>query len=83
MTLVKEPHCDPEAISRLVQHHVPTATLESRAGAELSFVLPKESTHRCALGPTRGGGEGSVGLWGSRLRVPLPLSMSGSASRSL
>uniref|UniRef100_A0A8C7CBE9 ATP binding cassette subfamily A member 3 n=1 Tax=Neovison vison TaxID=452646 RepID=A0A8C7CBE9_NEOVI len=46
MTLVKEPHCDPEAISRLVQHHVPTATLESRAGAELSFVLPKESTHR-------------------------------------
>uniref|UniRef100_A0A452VD19 ATP binding cassette subfamily A member 3 n=1 Tax=Ursus maritimus TaxID=29073 RepID=A0A452VD19_URSMA len=46
MTLVKEPHCDPEAISRLVQHHVPSATLESRAGAELSFILPKESTHR-------------------------------------
>ena len=47
MTLVKEPHCDPEAVTRLVQHHVPTATLESRAGAELSFILPKESTHRC------------------------------------
>ncbi|KAF3818863.1 hypothetical protein GH733_012280 [Mirounga leonina] len=46
MTLVKEPHCDPEAISRLVQHHVPSATLESRAGSELSFILPKESTHR-------------------------------------
>uniref|UniRef100_A0A7N5JBB3 ATP binding cassette subfamily A member 3 n=1 Tax=Ailuropoda melanoleuca TaxID=9646 RepID=A0A7N5JBB3_AILME len=46
MTLVKEPHCNPEAISRLVQHHVPSATLESRAGAELSFILPKESTHR-------------------------------------
>uniref|UniRef100_A0A452RDE6 ATP binding cassette subfamily A member 3 n=1 Tax=Ursus americanus TaxID=9643 RepID=A0A452RDE6_URSAM len=46
MTLVKEPHCDPEAISRLVQYHVPSATLESRAGAELSFILPKESTHR-------------------------------------
>uniref|UniRef100_A0A8C8YBC5 ATP binding cassette subfamily A member 3 n=1 Tax=Panthera leo TaxID=9689 RepID=A0A8C8YBC5_PANLE len=46
MTLVKEPHCDPEAISRLVHHHVPSATLESRAGAELSFILPKESTHR-------------------------------------
>ncbi|XP_026899340.1 phospholipid-transporting ATPase ABCA3 [Acinonyx jubatus] len=46
MTLVKEPHCDPEAISRLVRHHVPSATLESRAGAELSFILPKESTHR-------------------------------------
>ena len=46
MTLVKEPHCNPEGISRLVQHHVPNATLESSAGAELSFVLPKESTHR-------------------------------------
>nr|XP_036860350.1 ATP-binding cassette sub-family A member 3 isoform X1 [Manis javanica]XP_036860351.1 ATP-binding cassette sub-family A member 3 isoform X1 [Manis javanica]XP_036860355.1 ATP-binding cassette sub-family A member 3 isoform X1 [Manis javanica]XP_036860356.1 ATP-binding cassette sub-family A member 3 isoform X1 [Manis javanica] len=46
MTLVKEPHCSPEGISRLVQHHVPNATLESSAGAELSFILPKESTHR-------------------------------------
>uniref|UniRef100_A0A671G5F2 ATP binding cassette subfamily A member 3 n=1 Tax=Rhinolophus ferrumequinum TaxID=59479 RepID=A0A671G5F2_RHIFE len=46
MTLVKEPHCNPEGISRLVRHHVPNATLESSAGAELSFVLPKESTHR-------------------------------------
>uniref|UniRef100_A0A5F5PEQ8 ATP binding cassette subfamily A member 3 n=1 Tax=Equus caballus TaxID=9796 RepID=A0A5F5PEQ8_HORSE len=46
MTLVKEPHCNAEGISRLVHHHVPTATLESSAGAELSFILPKESTHR-------------------------------------
>ncbi|TKC51481.1 hypothetical protein EI555_020019, partial [Monodon monoceros] len=46
MTLVKEPHCNPEGISRLVHHHVPNATLESSAGAELSFILPKESTHR-------------------------------------
>ncbi|XP_023584173.1 phospholipid-transporting ATPase ABCA3 [Trichechus manatus latirostris] len=46
MTLVKEPHCDPEAVSRLVHHHVPNATLEGSAGAELSFILPKESTHR-------------------------------------
>lgn len=46
MTLVKEPHCNPEAISRLVHQHVPNATLESSAGAELSFILPKESTHR-------------------------------------
>uniref|UniRef100_G3SMA0 ATP binding cassette subfamily A member 3 n=1 Tax=Loxodonta africana TaxID=9785 RepID=G3SMA0_LOXAF len=46
MTLVKEPHCDPEAVSQLVHHHVPNATLESSAGAELSFILPKESTHR-------------------------------------
>jgi hypothetical protein len=46
MTLVKEPHCNPEGISQLVQHHIPNATLESHAGAELSFILPKESTHR-------------------------------------
>lgn len=48
MTLVKEPHCNAEGISRLVHHHVPNATLESSAGAELSFILPKESTHRYA-----------------------------------
>lgn len=46
MTLVKEPHCNPESISQLVHHHVPNAMLESHAGAELSFILPKESTHR-------------------------------------
>ncbi|MBZ3879600.1 ATP-binding cassette sub-family A member 3 [Sciurus carolinensis] len=46
MTLVREPHCNPEGISQLVQHHVPNATLESSVGAELSFILPKESTHR-------------------------------------
>nr|KAF6365701.1 hypothetical protein mPipKuh1_000030 [Pipistrellus kuhlii] len=46
MTLVKEPHCNPEAVSRLVYHHIPHASLESSAGAELSFILPKESTHR-------------------------------------
>uniref|UniRef100_A0A8D2I8B3 ATP binding cassette subfamily A member 3 n=1 Tax=Urocitellus parryii TaxID=9999 RepID=A0A8D2I8B3_UROPR len=46
MTLVKEPHCNPEGISHLVHHHVPNATLESSVGAELSFILPKESTHR-------------------------------------
>ncbi|XP_076998257.1 phospholipid-transporting ATPase ABCA3 isoform X2 [Tamandua tetradactyla] len=46
LALVKEPHCDPEAVARLVHLHVPNAALESCAGAELSFVLPKESTHR-------------------------------------
>ncbi|XP_066238945.1 phospholipid-transporting ATPase ABCA3 [Saccopteryx leptura] len=46
MTLVKEPHCNAESISRLVRHHVPNASLESSAGAELSFILPKDSTHR-------------------------------------
>lgn len=71
MTLVKEPHCNPESISQLVHHHVPNATLESSAGAELSFILPKESTHRYASQRERTG-EGSVGLKGSVLRVIPP-----------
>ncbi|XP_058536334.1 phospholipid-transporting ATPase ABCA3 [Ochotona princeps] len=46
MTLVKEPHCNPASVMQLVYQHIPNATLQSNAGAELSFVLPKESTHR-------------------------------------
>ncbi|XP_040829450.1 phospholipid-transporting ATPase ABCA3 isoform X1 [Ochotona curzoniae] len=46
MTLVKEPHCNPASVVQLVCHHIPNATLESNVGAELSFILPKESTHR-------------------------------------
>lgn len=56
MTLVKEAQCDPEAITRLVWQHVPSATLESSAGAELSFILPKESTHRCQRHAIQRGG---------------------------
>uniref|UniRef100_A0A6I8PBH8 ATP binding cassette subfamily A member 3 n=1 Tax=Ornithorhynchus anatinus TaxID=9258 RepID=A0A6I8PBH8_ORNAN len=46
MVMVKEPHCDLEGISHLIRRSVPNAILESNAGAELSFILPKESTHR-------------------------------------
>ncbi|XP_069503020.1 phospholipid-transporting ATPase ABCA3 [Ambystoma mexicanum] len=46
MVMVKASHCDVEEISRLICQYVPNAILESNAGAELSFVLPKESTHR-------------------------------------
>ncbi|XP_053220123.1 phospholipid-transporting ATPase ABCA3 [Podarcis raffonei] len=46
MVMVKEPCCNLGEISRLIYHYVPNATLESNAGAELSFILPKESTHR-------------------------------------
>ncbi|KAJ7305756.1 hypothetical protein JRQ81_010122 [Phrynocephalus forsythii] len=46
MVMVKEPCCSIGEISRLIHHYVPKATLESNAGAELSFILPKESTHR-------------------------------------
>lgn len=46
MVMVKEPYCNLGEISRLICQYVPNATIESNAGAELSFILPKESTHR-------------------------------------
>ena len=48
MTLVKEPHCNPEGISRLVQHHVPNATLESRA-AQLESI--RQMSGQVSRGP--------------------------------
>ncbi|MEE6528604.1 hypothetical protein FKM82_031126 [Ascaphus truei] len=46
MVMVKEAHCQEEEITQLITSYVPNAALESNAGAELSYVLPKESTHR-------------------------------------
>lgn len=46
MVIVKNTHCDTAAVTRLVTQYVPYASLESNAGAELSYILPKESTHR-------------------------------------
>ncbi|XP_064415233.1 phospholipid-transporting ATPase ABCA3 isoform X1 [Latimeria chalumnae] len=46
MVIVKEPNCSVSEITCLVKHYVPSASLESNAGAELSYILPKESTHR-------------------------------------
>uniref|UniRef100_A0AAY4BFC7 ABC transporter domain-containing protein n=1 Tax=Denticeps clupeoides TaxID=299321 RepID=A0AAY4BFC7_9TELE len=49
MVIVKDALCNVSEITRLVQLHVPNAALESSAGAELSFILPKESTNRFEL----------------------------------
>ena len=65
MTLVKEPHCNPEGISRLVHHHIPNASLESSTGAELSFILPKESTHRYVSQRKNTATDPGMGLGGS------------------
>ena len=46
MNMVKTERCDSNAVASLIQHHVPPATLESNAGAELSFVLPDEFSNR-------------------------------------
>uniref|UniRef100_A0A8C6NK84 ATP binding cassette subfamily A member 3 n=1 Tax=Nothobranchius furzeri TaxID=105023 RepID=A0A8C6NK84_NOTFU len=49
MVIVKDALCNVSEISRLVHLYVPNATLESSAGAELSYILPKESTSRFEL----------------------------------
>nr|XP_012645593.1 ATP-binding cassette sub-family A member 3-like [Microcebus murinus] len=44
--MMKNPDCDVENITQLINYHIPTATLENNVGAELSFILPREYTHR-------------------------------------
>uniref|UniRef100_A0A8D1IGB3 ABC transporter domain-containing protein n=1 Tax=Sus scrofa TaxID=9823 RepID=A0A8D1IGB3_PIG len=44
--IVKEPHCDVEEIAKIIYYHIPIATLEKNARNELSFILPKDYTHR-------------------------------------
>lgn len=46
MVIVKDALCNVSEITRLVHMYVANATLESSAGAELSYILPKESTSR-------------------------------------
>uniref|UniRef100_A0A8C5A8T7 ABC transporter domain-containing protein n=1 Tax=Gadus morhua TaxID=8049 RepID=A0A8C5A8T7_GADMO len=49
MVIVKDHLCNVSEITRLVHMYVPDATMESCAGAELSYILPKESTSRFEL----------------------------------
>ncbi|CAM1313391.1 ABCA3 (predicted) [Pycnogonum litorale] len=44
MVLIRSPLCDTEIVSRLITDHVPNAELESNMGAELSYILPHESS---------------------------------------
>ncbi|XP_034045422.1 ATP-binding cassette sub-family A member 3 [Thalassophryne amazonica] len=49
MVIVKDAFCNVSEITRLVHMYVPNAMLESSAGAELSYILPKESTSKFEL----------------------------------
>ncbi|XP_055994780.1 phospholipid-transporting ATPase ABCA3-like [Sorex fumeus] len=44
LVMEKEPHCNVEKVSDLINEHIPTATLESDARNELSFILPKQES---------------------------------------
>ncbi|XP_043567483.1 phospholipid-transporting ATPase ABCA3 isoform X1 [Chiloscyllium plagiosum] len=46
MVIVKQPHCKVANITALVKSLVPNAVLQTNAGAELSYILPSESTDR-------------------------------------
>ncbi|XP_044534952.1 phospholipid-transporting ATPase ABCA3-like [Gracilinanus agilis] len=46
MIIVKDSNCDAAKIFEIIQEYIPNANLESNTGAELSFILPKESTDR-------------------------------------
>ena len=46
MVIVKESSCDVEALTQLIQSHVPEAQLESNISAELSYILPQDSSHK-------------------------------------
>ncbi|XP_051002938.1 phospholipid-transporting ATPase ABCA3-like [Acomys russatus] len=48
LVMVKTPDCDVEEISHLIRKYIPTAKVETNVAAELSFILPKEYTHRFA-----------------------------------
>ncbi|KAK6165163.1 hypothetical protein SNE40_023607 [Patella caerulea] len=44
MVVVKEPRCDVTAVTEVVKKYVPSAQMESNVGAELSYILPQESS---------------------------------------
>uniref|UniRef100_UPI00398EE067 phospholipid-transporting ATPase ABCA3 isoform X2 n=1 Tax=Pristiophorus japonicus TaxID=55135 RepID=UPI00398EE067 len=46
MVIVKRPRCKVARITNLVKRYVPRANLQTNVGAELSYILPKESTDR-------------------------------------
>uniref|UniRef100_A0A8C3VVV7 ABC transporter domain-containing protein n=1 Tax=Catagonus wagneri TaxID=51154 RepID=A0A8C3VVV7_9CETA len=46
IVLEREPQCNAENISAVIYSHIPDAILENSVGTELSFILPKEHTHR-------------------------------------
>ncbi|NP_080734.3 ATP-binding cassette, sub-family A (ABC1), member 14 isoform X2 [Mus musculus] len=48
LVIVKTPDSNDEKIFQLIKNYIPTAKMETNVAAELSFILPKEHTHRFA-----------------------------------
>jgi ATP-binding cassette subfamily A (ABC1) protein 3 len=45
MTIVKDGTCDVTRMTNVIKSYVPSAKLENNVGAELSYILPHESSH--------------------------------------
>ena len=56
MSMIKTDSCSVRDVTALVTQFVPDAKVESDAGAELSFILPHDSSARCVLVCGGGGG---------------------------
>lgn len=46
MVIVKEPYCNVQQVTSMIQTYVPEAQIESNVSAELSYILPHESSNR-------------------------------------
>ena len=44
MVMVKSPQCNVNQVADLIHSYIPTASMESNVGAELSFILPNEAS---------------------------------------
>ena len=45
LTVVKDEKCDSDAVSELVKGTIPGSEVGTDVGAELSFILPAQSSH--------------------------------------
>jgi ATP-binding cassette, subfamily A (ABC1), member 3 len=63
LTVVKEESCNVQAVTRVVQSHVPGARVDSDVSVELSFILPQESkSHFSALFTELDQNRGALGI---------------------
>ncbi|CAH1794818.1 unnamed protein product [Owenia fusiformis] len=46
MIIVKQPHCDVTKLTNIINRYVPMARLESNISAEVSYILPREESHK-------------------------------------
>ena len=46
MSMVKDKKCDTKHVDSVIKKHIETARLESDISAELSYVLPRDYSHK-------------------------------------